>query len=52
VPRFAEIAPSTGGIAYFLGHRVGPYSMQYYWKYYQPVMQNIFAGENAIRYSG
>jgi hypothetical protein len=48
VPRFAEILPATGGIAYFLGQRFGPYPMQYYWKYYQPVMQNIFAGEKAI----
>lgn len=52
VPRFAELAPSTGGIAYFLGHRAGPFSMQYYWNYYQPVLQNVFASENGIRNSG
>jgi hypothetical protein len=51
VPRFAEMAPSTGGIAYFLGHRAGPFSMQYYWNYYQPVLQNVFSSESAIRAS-
>jgi hypothetical protein len=50
VPRFAEIAPSTGGIAYFLGHRAGPFSMKYYWNYYQPVLNNVFQQESSIRY--
>lgn len=52
VPRFAEIAPSTGGIAYFLGHRAGPFSMKYYWNYYQPVLNNVFQQESAIRFTG
>lgn len=52
VPRFAEIAPSTGGIAYFLGHRAGPFSMKYYWNYYQPVLNNLFQQESAIRFTG
>lgn len=52
VPRFAEIAPSTGGIAYFMGHRIGPFSMQYYWNYYQPVLNNVFKQETTIRYGG
>ncbi|HEY0075895.1 MAG TPA: glycosyltransferase [Abditibacteriaceae bacterium] len=52
VPRFAEIAPSTGGIAYFLGHRAGPFSMKYYWNYYQPVLNNVFKQENSIQFTG
>ncbi len=52
VPRFAEIAPSTGGIAYFLGHRAGPFSMKYFWNYYQPVLNNVFQQESAIRFTG
>ena len=52
VPRFAEIAPSTGGIAYFLGHRAGPFSMKYYWNYYQPVLNNVFKQEKSIQFTG
>jgi cellulose synthase (UDP-forming) len=51
VPRFAEMAPSTGGLSYFLGHRAGPFSMQFYWNYYQPVLKAAFQ-EPSIRYAG
>ncbi|MDQ3814440.1 MAG: hypothetical protein M3347_10875, partial [Armatimonadota bacterium] len=49
-PKISEIIPATGGIAYFLGHRVGPFPMQTYWNYYQPVLHNIIHETNRIRY--
>jgi hypothetical protein len=42
ISRMQELVPATGGITYFLGHNTGPFPMQYYWNYYQPLMRNIF----------
>jgi cellulose synthase (UDP-forming) len=50
VSRIQEMVPATGGISYFLGHRTGPFSMQYYWNYYEPLMRNMLIDNPSIRY--
>jgi cellulose synthase (UDP-forming) len=50
VSRVNELVPATGGIASFLGARTGPFPMQYYWNYYQPILHNIFHTTPDIRY--
>jgi hypothetical protein len=51
ISRVAEMAPSTGGIQAFLGSRTGPFPMQFYWNYYQPLMRNIFTTTPGVRYT-
>ena len=41
VSKVTEAFPSTGGIAYALGHRFGSFPTQYYWNYYEPFVHNI-----------
>lgn len=50
VSRMTEMFPATGGIAYFLGHRTGSFSNQYYWNYYEPIYHNIFETAKNARY--
>jgi len=52
VPRMSEMLPATGGFAYFLGNRLGPFPMQAYWTYYQPILGNIIRETEHIRYTG
>lgn len=51
VSRMNEMFPATGGIAYFLGHRTGSFSNQYYWNYYEPIYRNIFETAKNARYT-
>jgi cellulose synthase (UDP-forming) len=50
VSRFQEMVPASGGISYFLGHRTGPFPMQFYWNYYQPLLRNILLENPNIRH--
>ncbi len=50
VSRVSELVPATGGVMEFLGARTGPFPMQYYWNYYQPLMRNIFSTTASARY--
>jgi hypothetical protein len=50
VSRFQEMVPASGGINYFLGHRTGPFPMQFYWNYYQPLLRNVLMENPNIRH--
>jgi cellulose synthase (UDP-forming) len=49
VPRFSEMFPATGGVLGFVGSHVGPFSTQFYWNYYQPMLKNILTGREEKR---
>jgi len=50
VSRINEMVPATGGISYFLGHNAGPFPTQFYWNYYQPLMQNVLSDNPNLRH--
>jgi len=51
VSRFAEMFPSTGGLMKATGSRVGPFSTQFYWNFYQPILSNILTNNKQIQYT-
>jgi cellulose synthase (UDP-forming) len=50
VSRIAEMFPSTSNTMGFMGKRLGSYSQQFYWNYYQPLLNNALTTTPEIRY--
>ncbi len=50
IPHVSEVVPATGGVMSFLGARTGPFPMQYFWNYYEPLMRNVFSTTTSARY--
>ena len=51
VSRIAEMFPSTGGVQAFMGSRIGSFSTQYYWSYYEPLLRNVMTETPGIRFN-
>lgn len=51
VSRFAQMVPASGGVLGFLGKHAGSFSTQFYWNFYEPILQNALVGNEKIRYA-
>jgi cellulose synthase (UDP-forming) len=51
VSRFAQMLPASGGVLGFLGKHTGSFSTQFYWNFYEPMVQNALTGNKKIQHS-
>ena len=50
VPELVQKYPVLGGVDKIISGRYGDYSSQFFWRYYQPMMRNVFAQTPRVRY--